>query len=574
MTTLLVIKSAMAGLVIGRGGATVKNIEHDSGAMVKITMGDTADTRNVKIIGSEDAQRLASGMIEKIVGKVLRSETISTPPLPPRRQTRDRGVGRLRPNKLETSPLEKISISDEAWNKNVSEKKQEDHEILQSLPSIIKDFYVEHEQVKAMSDEEVQSFRTAQNGITVKYTDGAECPRPIPKPIKTFQHAFSSHPDLMKVIKKQNFATPSPIQCQAWPIIMSGHDLIAIAQTGMDKTDKTLAYILPALIHLLKQPTPRNERIGPSVMILGPTREHVQQIHDKITKYLHNNIKVTCVVSIQTHQQLIQAEKPDIVVATPGRLNDLISMQAIQLKHVSYLVLDELDRMLEMGFKNQIELSLRHMHPNKQTILTSATWQVAVQKFASYFTKNPLHITIDSLDLSTVNTVTQKIIVLNQNQKEAWLYDFISNSLSKNDKVIIFMHKKNLVDKMFEYFNNKNIECRCIHGGQLQADSERSLVDMRNGVVSILIATDVASRGIDIHGIGVVINYDFPVNIKEYIYRVSRTGRAGKTGSAITLFTNYDKFNAAPLISVLEKSKQSIPPELYKMVTKKHQVKY
>ncbi|XP_025198829.1 probable ATP-dependent RNA helicase DDX43 [Melanaphis sacchari] len=568
MSTLLVIESAKAGLVIGRGGATIKNIQHDSGAIVKMTDGDTADTQNVKIIGSEDAQRLASGMIEKITGKILRSEIISTPPPPPRRQTRGRGMGRPRSNKRDTSPLETFSISNEIWEEIVRENKQRNLEILQSLPPIIKDFYVEHNQVKAMSDEEVQSFRTAQNGITVQYIDGAECLRPIPKPIKTFQHAFSSYPNIMKVIKKQNFATPSPIQCQAWPIIMSGHDLIAIAQTG---TGKTLAYILPALIHILKQPTPRNERIGPSVMILGPTRELVLQIHDEITKYLHSNIKLVCVygggVSTQTHQQLIQAEKPDIVVATPGRLNDLIGIQAIKLEHVSYLVLDEADRMLDMGFKNQIELSLRHVRPDKQTILTSATWPIAVQKLANYFAKNPLQITVGSLDLSTVNTVAQKIIVLKQNQKEAWLYDFISNTLSKNDKVIIFMRKKTSVDQMFEYFNSKNIKCRSIHGGKLQADRETSLADMRNGVVSILIATDVASRGIDIHDISLVINYDFPVNIEEYVHRVGRTGRAGKTGSAITLFTDYDKFNASPLIGVLEKSKQPIPPELYKMTT-------
>ncbi|XP_026817783.1 probable ATP-dependent RNA helicase DDX43 [Rhopalosiphum maidis] len=572
MSTLLVIESAMAGLVIGRGGATIKTIQQDSGAMVKLTNGDTADTRNVKIIGSEDAQRLASGMIEKIVGKLLRSETITTPPPPPRRQARgggtSRGTDRPRPKRRSVSPVEKITISDEAWEEILRENRQRDLEIIQSLPPIIKDLYVEHKQVKAMSDEEVQSFRTAQNDTTVQYVDGAECLRPIPKPIKTFEHAFGSYPDIMKVIKKQNFTVPSPIQCQAWPIIMSGHDLIAIAQTG---SGKTLAYILPAIIHLLGQPTPRNKRIGPSVMIMGPTRELVLQIHDEITKYLYNNIKVVCVygggVSAQEHQKLIKAEKPDIVVATPGRLNDLIGIQAIKLEHVSYLVLDEADRMLDMGFKNQIELSLRHVRPDKQTILTSATWPTAVKNLANYFTKNPLHITVGSLDLSTVNTVTQKIIILKEHQKEAWLDEFISTSLSKDDKVIIFMRKKTSVEKMYENFIRKNIKCRCLHGGRLQINRERSLADMRKGVVSILIATDVASRGIDIHDITVVINYDFPTNIEEYVHRVGRTGRAGKTGSAYTLFSDYDKFNASSLISVLKKSNQPIPAELYKMTT-------
>lgn len=567
MPTMLVIESAMAGLVIGRGGATIKTIQRDSGAKVKLSNGDTVDTKNVKINGSEDAQRLASGMIEKIVGKSLRSETISTPP-PPMRQTRSEGAGKPQTIKRAKSPEEKINISDDVWEEVLRENKERELQLLQSLPPIVKDFYVEHSQVKAMSDKEVQSFRTAQNGITVQYVVGAECFRPIPKPIKTFEHAFSSYPDTMKVIKKQKFITPSPIQCQAWPIIMSGHDLIAIAQTG---TGKTLAYILPALIHLLQQPTPRIKRIGPSVLILGPTRELVLQIHDEITKYLHNNIKVVCVyggsVSTLTHQQLIQAEKPDIIVATPGRLNDLVGIQAIKLDHVSYMVLDEADRMLDMGFKNQIELSLRHVRPDKQTILTSATWPTAVQNLAILFTKNPLHITIGSLDLSTVDSVTQKVIILKEHQKEGWLDNFISNNLSKDDKVIIFMRKKTSVDKMYENFKSKNIGCRCIHGGRLQADREASLVDIRNGVVSILIATDVASRGIDIHDISLVINYDFPLNIEEYIHRVGRTGRAGKTGSAITLFSKCDKFNASSLIGVLEKSKQPIPPELYTMIS-------
>jgi len=461
MSTLLVIESAMAGLVIGRGGAMIKSIQQDSGAVVKLSNGDTADTRNVKIIGSEDAQRLASEMIEKIVGKLLRSETISTPPPPPNRKPRSGGAGRPRFVKRAASPEEKINISDDVWEEIVRENREREHELLKSLPPIIKDIYVEHSQVKAMSDEEVQSFRTAQNNITVQYVDGADCIRTIPKPIKTFEHAFSSYPDIMKVIRKQKFITPSPIQCQAWPIIISGHDLIAIAQTG---TGKTLAYILPALIHLLQQPTPRNKRIGPSVLILGPTRELVLQIHDEITKYLYNNIKVVCVygggVSAQTHQQLIQTEKPDIIVATPGRLNDLVGIQAVKLEHVSYMVLDEADRMLDMGFKNQIELSLRHIRPDKQTILTSATWPTAVKNLANYFAKNPLHITVGSLDLSTVDTVTQKIIILKEHQKEAWLDDFISNDLSKNDKVIIFMRKKTSVDKMYENFIRKNIECR------------------------------------------------------------------------------------------------------------------
>lgn len=459
MSTLLVIESCKAGLVIGHCGATIRSIELDTGARIKIMDGDTRDTRRVQINGNTEAQLSACSLIKHIVGKFLHSETIDAPP--PRKHVRDSNASRQRPNRRAISPVEQFNISDEAWEEVIRENKENDLELLKSLPPIIKDLYVEHDQIKAMSNKDVQSFRTSQNQITVQYVDGAECSRPIPNPVKTFEHAFTPYPKIMKVIKEQNFKIPSPIQCQAWPIIMSGHDLIAISQTG---TGKTLAYILPAIIHLLKQPTPRNKRIGPSVLIMGPTRELVLQIHDEIKKYLYNNIKVACVyggaVSAEVHSNLIKDMKPDIVVATPGRLNDLVGIKAVNLEHVSYLVLDEADRLLDMGFKNQIELSLRHVRPDKQTVLTSATWPIAVKNLASYFTKNPLHITIGSLDLSTVRTVTQKIIILKEDQKKAWLLDFITTNFTKNDKVIIFMRKKSSVDKMYEYFKTKNIVCR------------------------------------------------------------------------------------------------------------------
>jgi len=153
MSTLLVIDSAMAGRVIGRGGATIKSIQHDSGAMVKLTNGDTVDTKNVKIIGSEDEQRLAKDMIEKIVGKLLRSDTISTPPPPPRRQARGGGAGRPRTIKKDESPEEKINFSVDVWEEVLRENKERELELIKLLPPIIKDFYVEHSQVKAMYDE-------------------------------------------------------------------------------------------------------------------------------------------------------------------------------------------------------------------------------------------------------------------------------------------------------------------------------------------------------------------------------------------------------------------------------------
>lgn len=456
MSLELTIDSSMVGLVIGRGGSKIQSIQNDSGAIVKINDGDMVDTHKVLIIGTDEAQKLASYMVQKIAGKILKSVKCAVPQPPPRRRQRP---NRDRHNQRSPSPPEQIPFNQEVWDQICKENDEKDRLLMESLPPIKKDFYVEHQEVKAMSVEQVQAFRLEKNNIVVEYAEGAEHLQQIPKPVITFEHAFKLYPEIMAVIRKQKFTTPSPIQCQAWPIIMSGHDLVAIAQTG---TGKTLAYILPALIHLLRQPTPRKERIGPSVLILGPTRELVLQIEEEINKYIFDGICVMSLyggVSMEQQMDDIENKKPDIIVATPGRLKELIGIAAVKLDHVSYLVFDEADRMLDMGFKNQIEIALRPIRPDKQTILTSATWPLTVRELATYFTKNPMHITVGSLDLTTVNTVEQKVIVLKEHQKEPWIQSFIEN-ISKNEKVIIFMRTKAGVDKLYEKFRNQNINCR------------------------------------------------------------------------------------------------------------------
>lgn len=454
MATVLTIESAMAGLVIGRSGTQIKSIQQSSGAKVMLTDGPNANTRNVTITGTADAQLSACNMIKKITGKILQSETnVALPSRQPRTQRRPK-------MQRESSPPETIKISDEAWAEIERENEERERKRIESLVPIKKNFYVEHDEIKVMSAEEVEIFRLNQNNIMVGYVDGADTSQPIPKPIKTFHHAFHTYPKILNIIKKQKFTEPSPVQCQAWPIIMSGHDLVAIAQTG---TGKTLGYILPAIIHLLGQPTPRKHRIGPSVLVLGPTRELVLQIENEINKYTYDGISVICVyggVPAQSQSDRLINEKPEIVVATPGRLNDMIGVKAVNLEHVSYLVLDEADRMLDMGFKNQIELSLRHVRPDKQTILTSATWPTSVRELANYFATNPLHITIGSLDLATVNTVDQKVIILKEHQKESWLEDFIKNKMEKTEKIIIFMRKKLSVEHLYAKMISQNIECR------------------------------------------------------------------------------------------------------------------
>lgn len=458
--TVMEIESSLAGLVIGRGGAKIKSIQQESGAIVKLVNNNNEQTSTVKIIGSKQAQSLARDLVMHATGgRVLRTQETAAPKPPP---GKNRGSGRPQ------SPNETISLSAEQWAEIDRENEETKRQHLASLPPIVKKFYVEHKEVTAMSDEAVNAFRLEKNNIMIDYVNielkGHISPvvlPPILKPVKTFHHAFHMYPEIMRVIRQQKFKEPSPIQCQAWPCIMNGHDLIAIAQTG---TGKTLTYILPALINLMRQPVPRKERIGPYVLVLGPTRELVLQIEEEIKKYTFYGI---CVQSIyggsdNTHLQVdrLVNERPDIVVATPGRLNDLVGQRAVNLEHVVYLVLDEADRMIDLGFKNQIELSLRHIRPDRQTIMTSATWPDDVKKLSGLYTRNPLKIQVGSLDLTTVNTVEQKIIVLHGSKKQAWLDDYIFNKIQKQDRVIIFMSKRITVDEQYEKFSYQNISCR------------------------------------------------------------------------------------------------------------------
>lgn len=450
--TMLEIESRMAGFVIGRGGSKINSIQEETGTVIKILDCSSIDTKKVKILGTEEAQKKAVSIIQGLTNNIMNVETITMAAsnIKPRKK---------RVKQRQSSPPERIVLSDEVWEEIRRENEETQRLLMESLPKIVKEFYVEHEEIKSMSMEAVEAFKLAKNNIMVEYVEGANKSKPIPKPIIKFEHVFHAYPEILQVIKKQKFTEPSPIQCQAWPVILSGHDLIAIAQTG---TGKTLAFILPALIHLERQPTPRSERIGPSVLILAPTRELALQIEEEIKKYTFNGINVLCVyggVSIKNQRQRILDEKPDIVVGTPGRLVDLVPTGNLKVDHVSYLVFDEADRMLDMGFKNQIEIALMNVRPDRQTIMTSATWPKSVLELAEQFAKDIVHITIGNMSLTSAITVKQEIIVIKQHEKETWLVSFLKK-LSKTDKVIIFMRKKIFVDNLRELLETHNIVCR------------------------------------------------------------------------------------------------------------------
>lgn len=446
------------------------------------------------------------------------------------------------------------------WQVAYEESKRLAAERWAKLPPLIKDFYVEHEEVKRMTDQEAEKFRADNNNIEVSHFN-ADNPFVLPKPAPKFEHSFHNHPDILKLIESQQFKTPSPIQAQSWPILLQGKDLIGIAQTG---TGKTLAYLLPGLLSLVKQTTPRAERPGPSVLILAPTRELAQQIDREAKKYSYQDIKSLCIYggSNRSEQVALCRGKPEIVIATPGRLNDLINSNVVDMTSVNYLVLDEADRMLDMGFMPQIRKIMCDIRPDRTTVMMSATWPPGVRKIATDFMNNPAQIFVGSLDLAAVSSVSQQIIITGQDSKRKLLYDFILKTMGENDKAIVFVGRKAVADDISSELALNDINCACMHGDRDQEDRERALADLKSGDVKLIVATDVASRGLDIDDITYILNYDFPSNVEEYVHRVGRTGRAGRKGKSITLFTREDWRHAQELIDILSKSDCDIPDEL------------
>jgi ATP-dependent RNA helicase DDX43 len=397
-------------------------------------------------------------------------------------------------------------------NREENEKKRWEH-----LPDLRKDFYEEHSTVKARGQEQVAAFRLAMNNIEVKNFNEDD-PTPLMRPVEQFEEAFHNYPDVLATIRKQGFTAPSPIQAQAWPYLLSGKDMIGIAQTG---TGKTLAFLLPCFIHIDLQTAPRSQRGGPNVLVLAPTRELAQQISMEVKKYEYKGIKSVCVYgggSIKDQAKVI-TDGVQIIIATPGRFNDMVNRGYICLDSITYLVLDEADRMLDMGFEPQIKKTLLDIRPDRQSVMTSATWPANVRRLAQSYMKDPVTVFVGSLDLAATHSVTQTLIrVADDEAKFRELMKFFAE-MSKTDKVIVFVGRKTTADAVSTECAMKEIVVEVIHGNRDQGDREQALIDLKSGEVRILIATDVASRGLDIDDVTHVFNYDFPRDMEEYVHR-------------------------------------------------------
>ncbi|KXJ28996.1 probable ATP-dependent RNA helicase DDX43 [Exaiptasia diaphana] len=538
-TEVINVDCDCVGRIIGKGGSTIRDIQDKSGAHVRIRRDDaTSFDQPIEITGDEEAINKAKQLIDEIQNPVSHQYKPPAEPDPSAPKISFADIHAVREENARTKWL--------------------------GLPPIKKFFYNELDVVKYRDPDEVEQIRLMKNNIMVENYGETVQDRFIPNPVKTFEEAFQDYPDILREIKKAGFTTPSPIQCQAWPVIMSGLDLIGIAQTG---TGKTLAFLLPAFLHIDGQDVPRDKREGPSVLVLSPTRELALQIEDEVKKYHYKGIRSVCVYGGGNRRNQIQVvtDGVEIVIATPGRLNDLLMNEILSVRSVTYLVLDEADRMLDMGFEPEIKKILLDIRPDRQTVMTSATWPPGVQRMADQYMTDPVRVFVGSLDLNACENVTQLVEEVEQEDKKARSIEFI-DTMGPEDKVLIFVGKKIMADDLASDFMLKGLTgIQCIHGDREQCDREQALDDFKRGLAHVLIATDVASRGLDIKDVTFVLNYDFPRGIEDYVHRVGRTGRAGRKGTALTFITRNDWNYAHKLINIMIKANQAVPDFLHDM---------
>ncbi|KAI7275766.1 ATP-dependent RNA helicase [Hortaea werneckii] len=428
---------------------------------------------------------------------------------------------------------------------------------ISALPKFEKTFYKEDPAVTSRSEAEVDQFRR-DNQMTISGRD-------VPRPVQTFDEAgFPAY--VMNEVKAQGFEKPTAIQSQGWPMSLSGRDVVGIAETG---SGKTLTYTLPAIVHINAQPllAPGD---GPIVLILAPTRELAVQIQEEVNKFgKSSRIRNTCVYGGVPKGGQIRdlARGVEVCIATPGRLIDMLEAGKTNLRRVTYLVLDEADRMLDMGFEPQIRKIVGQIRPDRQTCMWSATWPKEIRQFAADFQQNFIQVTIGSAELSANHRITQVVEVCSDFEKRDRMLKHMEHIMEdKNNKVLIFTGTKRVADDITRFLRQDGWPALSIHGDKQQNERDWVLNEFKTGKSPIMVATDVASRGIDVKDITHVFNYDYPNNSEDYVHRIGRTARAGRTGTAITLFTTDNSKQARDLVNVLREAKQQIDPRLAEMV--------
>jgi ATP-dependent RNA helicase RhlE len=349
--------------------------------------------------------------------------------------------------------------------------------------------------------------------------------------------SFHFSAPIEQALQEKGYTKPTPIQVQAIPPILSGRDVIGIAQTG---TGKTAAFALP-ILQLLSAGKKALPKGTPRVLVLAPTRELAHQIMDSFATY-GKHLPFTSVVLYggvsQGPQEHALSKGVDIVVATPGRLLDLMRQKFVQLEHVEVLVLDEADRMLEMGFQEDIKHLIRTIPHTRQTLLFSATLSPDIEGLAKSYLRNPVDVKITA-QATTVEKTKQSVLFVDKEDKNKLLELLLQTSNFK--RVIVFTLMKHVADKVVVKLNLAGIKADALHSDKTQAERARILQDFRSGALRVLVATDIAARGIDVDEVTHVINFDLPKQAETYVHRIGRTARAGAEGTALTFCTAQDR---------------------------------
>ena len=353
-------------------------------------------------------------------------------------------------------------------------------------------------------------------------------------------------PNIQQALQEEGYESPTPIQEQAIPVVLEGLDIVACAQTG---TGKTGAFAIPIinLIHRIVGSNKKTKHIR--TLVVTPTRELAIQIQESFNAYgKYTNIKTLVIFGgVSQVSQVEQLRKGvDVLVATPGRLLDLYKQGYVDLNHMHHLVLDEADQMLDMGFINDVKKIVKLTPSNRQTLLFSATMPIAIRELADTFLTKPKYISVDPVS-STAEKVAQKVYFVDKGDKRKLLYHLIRNDGLKN--ILVFTRTKHGADNVVKALAKNGVEAAEIHGNKSQNNRQRVLEGFKNQEITVLVATDIAARGIDIDLLPYVINFDLPNISETYVHRIGRTGRAGNSGLAISFCDASEK----PYLKDIEK---------------------
>ena len=351
-------------------------------------------------------------------------------------------------------------------------------------------------------------------------------------------HTLGLSKAVLDALASKNYLNPTPIQRDSIPLVLEGRDLLGIAQTG---TGKTAAFMLPAIERLAASARGRNVPGRVRMLVLAPTRELAAQIANTARTYAANSRLSIGVIfgGTPNHKSVREVARGlDILVATPGRLLDLVDQRALDLSALEILVLDEADQMLDLGFIHALKAIVRIIPAKRQTLFFSATMPKSIRQLADVYLRNPAQVAVTPV-ATTSERVEQGVIFVNQSEKLALLTLFLQTT--SVERTLVFSRTKHGADKIVRFLNSAGIEANAIHGNKSQPQRERALEQFRSNRVAVLVATDIAARGIDIPGVSHVLNFDLPNVPEQYVHRIGRTARAGATGIAIAFCSDDER---------------------------------